>query len=80
MKKLISIAFVSIFAIGIVGCGKKPMTEADMAKSYGLSMEEFQEQKEAAARMNMSIEDHMKHGGTMHMMEDGTMMEGASHH
>ena len=80
MKKLLSIGFVLTFAIILVGCSTKPMTEADMAKSHGMSMEEFQEQKEAAARMNMSIEDHLKMGGGSHMMEDGTMMEGASHH
>ncbi len=38
------------------------MTDADLAKQHGLSMEEFQEQKEAAARMNMSVEDHLKSG------------------
>lgn len=38
------------------------MTEGDMAKKYGLTAEEYQEQKEAAARMNMSVEDHLKHG------------------
>ncbi len=58
MKKLLSITFVVVL---LVGCGAKPMTEADMAKKYGMSMEEFQEQKEAAARMNMSVEDHLKH-------------------
>lgn len=61
MKKFLT---VSVFALSLslVGCGSTPMTEADMAASYGLSMEEFQEQKEAAARMNMSVEDHLKHG------------------
>ncbi len=46
----------------LIGCGSKPMTEGDMAKKYGLTAEEYQEQKEAAARMNMSVEDHLKHG------------------
>lgn len=79
MKKL-SIVSVLAFSFLLVGCGEKPLTEADMAKSYGMSMEEFQEQKEAAARMNMSIQDHLKMGGTTHIMEDGTVMDGASHH
>ena len=60
MKNL-QIAFVSAFALFLAGCGSAPMTDADMAAKYGMSMEEFQEQKEAAARMNMSIEDHLKH-------------------
>ena len=80
MKKLLPIAFVLTIAVVLVGCGSAPMTEADMAKKYGMSMEEFQEQKEAAARMNMSIDDHLKMGGQTHTMEDGTVMEGASHH
>ncbi len=60
MKKfsIVSVLVVSIF---LVGCGQKHITEADIAKKHGLSMEEFQEQKEAAARMNMSVEDHLKH-------------------
>ncbi len=43
------------------------MTEADMAKKSGLSLEEYQEQKEAAARMNMNVEDHLKMGHGMDM-------------
>ena len=60
MKKL-QIAFVFALAIFLTGCGSAPMTDADMSAQYGMSVEEFQEQKEAAARMNMSIEDHLKH-------------------
>jgi len=56
-----SLVFVFMFSLLLVGCGDKPMSEADMADSYGLSIEEYQEQKEAAARMNMSVEDHLKH-------------------
>lgn len=60
MKKFLTV-FVFALALTLVGCGEKPMTDADLAKKYGFTMEEFQEQKEAAARMNMSIEDHLKH-------------------
>ena len=60
--KTLSIAFLSLVALTLVGCSEKPMTDADMAAQYGLSLEEFQEQKEAAARMNMSIEDHLGAG------------------
>lgn len=65
MKKL-QIAFVAAFTLLLAGCGSAPMTDADMASDYGMSMEEFQEQKEAAARMNMSIEDHLKHASGGH--------------
>jgi hypothetical protein len=67
--------FVFVFALSLLllGCGDKPMTEADMAKNYGLSLEEYQEQKEAAARMNMNVEDHLN-------MESGDMdHEGMGH-
>ena len=61
MKNLF-IGVVLSVAFLLVGCGEEPVTEADLAAEYGLTMEEFQEQKEAAARMNMSVEDHLKHG------------------
>lgn len=60
MKKL-SFVFAVAVAFVLMGCSQAPMSDADMATHYGMTMEEFQEQKEAAARMNMSIEDHMKH-------------------
>jgi len=58
MKTLLT-TFVITLSLVLVGCGQKPMTDADMASQYNMSLEEFQEQKEAAARMNMSIEDHL---------------------
>lgn len=66
-----------------MGCAQKPMTDADMAAQYGLSLDEYQEQKEAAARMNMTIEDHlnmgggaeMNHEGMNHTMPDGEIMK-----
>ena len=77
--KLFSLALISFSALTLAGCGQQPMTDADMAAQYGFSLEEFQEQKEAAARMNMTIEDHLSMGGDQdggaHMMPDGTMMK-----
>ncbi|HEY5714491.1 MAG TPA: hypothetical protein VIT68_04020 [Candidatus Gracilibacteria bacterium] len=71
MKNLV-IAFVLSFCFLLTGCGQKPMTDADMAQKYGLSLEEYQEQKEAAARMNMNIEDHLNMGD-MDAMDHGDM-------
>jgi len=77
MKKLLFV-FAGALSLVLVGCGSAPMTDADMAAKYGYSVEEFQEQKEAAARMNMSVEDHLKHA-TMDMdlgansMDHGSM-------
>lgn len=66
--KTLSIVTISAVALLIVGCSDKPMTDAGLAAKYGLSIDEFQEQKEAAARMNMSIEDHLggDHGSMDH--------------
>ena len=66
MKKF-TFVFVFLFSLLLLGCGEKPMTEADMAKKLGLSLEEYQEQKEVAARMNMNVEDHLKMGHGMDM-------------
>lgn len=57
--KFFSIAFLSLLTLTLSGCGQQPMTDADMAAKHGFSIEEFQEQKEAAARMGMTIEDHL---------------------
>ena len=67
--KTLSIAFLSLLTITLSGCGQKPMTDADMAVKYGLSIEEYQEQKEVAARMNMSVEDHLS------MEDDNSYMD-----
>lgn len=76
--KHLQIAFVFVFTLFLVGCGSAPMTDADMAAKYGMTIEEFQEQKEAAARMNMSIEDHLRNASqgmemNMDSMDDSNM-------
>lgn len=76
MKNLL-IAFA--VTLTLAGCGQTPMTDADMAAQYGLSIEEYQEQKEVAARMNMTIEDHLNMGDDSssmnHIMPDGETMK-----
>ena len=84
MKNTLSLLALTLTSLSLVGCGQPPMTDADMAKQYGFSVEEFQEQKEAAARMNMTIEDHLNMSGDMssemdpsamnHTMPDGEIM------
>lgn len=69
-----SITFVALLTLVLVGCGQKPLTDADLAEQYGYSVEEFQEQKEAAARMNMTIEEHLNMGDMDHSnMDHGDM-------
>lgn len=42
------------------GCEKKqPLTEEQQAAERGMTIEEYQETKEAAARMNMGVDEHM---------------------
>lgn len=62
LMKNFSFVLVLAVAFVLVGCGDKPMTDADMAAQNNMSLEEYQEQKEAAARMNMDIEDHLNMG------------------
>lgn len=61
---LLSLSALSLLAL--TGCSQeKAMTEADMAKKYGMSLEEYEQSKENAAAMNMTIEQHMAEGHDM---------------
>lgn len=66
MKKALILLILPVLATFVlVGCtSQAPMTEAEQAASYGLTLEEYREEKQAAARMNMTIEEHMR------MLED----------
>lgn len=75
MKKSLLLLTLVLVAFGLAGCGQTPMTDADLAEQYGMSLEEFQEQKEAAARMNMNIEDHLNMGDGDHQSMDHSAME-----
>jgi len=61
MKKisLFLLSFVLLF--GLSACkDDAPMTPEEEASHYNLSLEDYNEMKDAAARMNMTMEDHMK--------------------
>ncbi len=85
MKKIVLIVSLLIMSVLLASCGNSsdgPLTEAEQAASYGMSVEEFKQQKDAAARMNMSIEDHLKMSDTsggmdsmMDMSDDSSMIE-----
>lgn len=75
--KTIAIITVLISVLFLASCwvNNTPMTELEQAEHYGMTLQEFREMKDAAARMNMSIDDHMKMtntGGMWHwdMMKD----------
>lgn len=86
MKKFAVLSLIILSTLLLASCADKdePLTEAEQAASYWLSVEEFKEQKAAAAQMNMSIEDHMKHmwpwskeidHSNMDMWDDSHMIE-----
>jgi hypothetical protein len=86
MKKTVLISSLLLMTVVLASCGGAsdgPLTEAQQAESYGMSVAEFKEQKNAAASMNMTIEDHLKMSDTsggmdmsgMDMSDDSGMIE-----
>ena len=69
MKALL-ITLWLISTVLFTACWTTALTESQQAEKYWLTMEEYQEQKEAAGRMNMNIDDHLKA-----LSEDGWDME-----
>jgi len=65
VSKIAIISFLFIAVLTITGCtsSELPMTDNEMAEKYGMTTQEFKEQKSAAARMNMNIEDHLSGSG-----------------
>lgn len=62
MKKLsILLVLLSMGTLFLTWCGsQQPMNEQEQADYYGYTLEEYRENKQAAARMNMTIEEHAK--------------------
>ncbi|HRI36730.1 MAG TPA: hypothetical protein PK765_06845 [bacterium] len=82
---LIATVLISSSAL-LASCGANdaPLTESEQAAQYNMSTGAYQETKEAAARMNMTVEDHMNMtdgdmshgaGGAMDMRDDSHMIE-----
>ena len=60
MKKVF-IVFVLISALFLTGCSaERPLTDEEKAAKYGLTMEQYNDMKDAAARMGMNVDDHLK--------------------
>ena len=84
MKKIAFISLLLVAALGLTSCSDAdaPLTEAQQAEQYNMSVSEYKETKDAAARMNMTVEDHMKMTDTemekmdsMDMSDDSDMIE-----
>jgi predicted small lipoprotein YifL len=78
MKKSILLLMLPLLAtLFLAGCGsQQPLTEQEQATNYGWTLEEYRENKQAAARMNMTIEEHVKmleEEGDMDMDDDMDM-------
>lgn len=91
MKKILLLSLLLVTTIGLTSCSdsEAPLTEAQQAEQYNMSTTEFKEMKDAAARMNMTIDEHMKMTDTsssnmdmsgmdhwnMDMWDDSSMIE-----
>jgi hypothetical protein len=91
MKKILLISLLLVATLGLASCtdSDAPLNETQQAEKYNMSTVEYKETKAAAARMNMTIEDHMKmtdtsssdmdmsgmDHGNMNMSDDSSMIE-----
>lgn len=75
MKKFILVSLLLVATLWLASCSDSdaPLTEAQQAEKYNMSTAEYKETKDAAARMNMTIEDHMKMTDTSGGMDHGSM-------
>lgn len=77
MKKFTLISLLLVVTLGLVSCSDSdaPLTETQQAEKYNMSESEYKEMKDAAARMNMTIEEHMKMMDTSEGMMDHEKMD-----
>lgn len=74
MKKFLTPSILLAFTIILASCGSQgPLTEEQQAAKYGLTIERFREEKSAAARMNMSFDEHIKMIQNDQPMDHGDM-------
>lgn len=72
MNKLLLISILLVATLWLASCGstEAPLTESQQAEKYNMDTTEYKETKDAAARMNMTVEDHMKMTDTSGDMND----------
>ncbi len=61
MKTALTVLSLSL-VLFVTACSgaSQPLTKEEQAQKYNITVEEMDEMSAAAARMNMSLEDHMK--------------------
>lgn len=60
MRKFLS-TLTLLSVVLLAGCSSnQPLTEEQQAAEYGMTIERYREEKQAAARMNMSWDEHVK--------------------
>lgn len=61
MKNVLLLTLIVSTTLILSACSTTTaLTDEQQAKKYDMTMSEFQDMKSAAARMGMTIEDHMK--------------------
>jgi len=74
MKKVLLVSLLVLSTVLLASCGwEAPLTEAQQAEKYNMTTTEYKEMKDAAARMNMTIDEHMKMTDTEHKTMDNNM-------
>lgn len=58
MKKLLIIGVLSSLLLS--ACGAAKLSDADMAAKYSISLQQYQQIKNAAEGMGMSVESHLQ--------------------
>ncbi|MCF7844577.1 MAG: hypothetical protein K9M03_01995 [Kiritimatiellales bacterium] len=76
VKKFLTLSIL-IPTIFLAGCSSQgPLTEEEQATKYGMTVERYREEKSAAARMNMSFDEHIKMIMEEDSMDSGMDMNG----
>ena len=59
MKTFITTILILIAITTLTACtGTKALTEEEQATKFGMTLQEYRESKQAAARMNMNMDEH----------------------
>ena len=81
-KTVLACVLLSATFLASCSSSEAPLTESQQAEKYNMTIEQYKEVKDAAARMNMTVEQHlnMDHGSEMNhdmmdMSDDSHMIE-----